>query len=213
MIYGLYIGSPTGHSSHCTLLNSLDSITEELSLDIVTLGYCPWSGTRFTHEWGWGNACKCKETFSRSQRRPGTIWTRNRNLLIYIRTTRTYRLVKPQTQKGNVLWQMAPQNPKSMFILRTAHELHQCCRFCSGLDLWLFQKKLVFRGHALNCVQLWDKSWMNIQSTVRSRLRNKRPRKEIHTTIIKIRWYRNHQLEPCVSCQKGRQLLWVPRDD
>ena len=49
----IYIGSPTGHSNHCTFLISLGSITEELPLQMTRLsGVLSIVGFLFTLEWG-----------------------------------------------------------------------------------------------------------------------------------------------------------------
>ena len=71
------MGSPTGHSNHGAFLNSLESITEKLPIQMTRHTTILPTVVYSFYTWvGWGNAWK--EPFPRTQCQPGTIRPRTR---------------------------------------------------------------------------------------------------------------------------------------
>ena len=80
VLSALYMGSPTGHSNHCSFLNSLGSITELSSQMMRHSSIQPIVGYSF---YTWGEEMHVKSlSQGLSQRRPGPTRTRTRDLLI-----------------------------------------------------------------------------------------------------------------------------------
>ena len=101
VLYGLYIGSPTGHSNQCTFLNSLGALQRSCLYRrvILRIMILPVVGYSFYTWVGLGNACKGLN-LAQPGLEPGTSWSHSQ---VSTSTTRPRRHTMIYSSLGSLL--------------------------------------------------------------------------------------------------------------